>query len=186
MAALEFTRAAVDLLAFKGLWLRGAEVAVAHLDALTAAGLTDEATAFLQQMERGDWRTTRPRRPRSPRDLGRGIVESTRNPRVAAIHFARAADRLTALPRPYDAALARERQARASSTAGDRVPAIALLTELHTVLLALGARWDADRVGQALRAEGDRPADLGAAAAGGTALTCHRARTRSPRWWPGA
>ncbi len=151
--ALELTRAAVDLMAFKDLWLRGAEVAVAHLDALTAADLTDEATAFLRLMEEamGDGATPM---TEVATDVGRGIVEAARNPRAAAVCFAHAAERLTDLPRPYDAALARERQARAELAAGDRVPAIARLADVHRNLLALGARWDADRVGQALRAEG--------------------------------
>ncbi len=152
-AALELTRAAVELVAFKGLWLRGAEVAVAHVDALTTAGLVDEATTFLHLME-GEMRATTPMAEVATH-LGRGIVESAGNPRAAADHFARAADRLSGIPRPYDAALARERQARAELAAGDQATSVARLADVHTDLLALGARWDADRVGQALRAEGE-------------------------------
>ena len=153
-AALELTRAAVELLAFKGLWVRGAEVAVAHIDALTTAGLVDEATTFLHLME-GEMRATTPMAEVATH-LGRGIVESAGNPRAAADHFARAADRLSGIPRPYDAALARERQARAELAAGDQGTSVARLADVHTDLLALGARWDADRVGQALRAEGEQ------------------------------
>ena len=153
-SALALTGAAVEVMAFKDLWLRGAEVAVAHLDALIAGGRDDEAAAFLRRMADATSEGTDGATPMAgvSLDLGHGIV--ARDPREAAACFARAAERLARIPRPYDAAVARERQAMAELAAGDREQAVARLTDVHRHLLALGARWDADRVGHALRAEG--------------------------------
>ncbi len=87
-------------MAFKDLWLRGAEVAVAHLDALIAGGRDDEAAAFLRRMADATSEGTDGATPMAgvSLDLGHGIV--ARDPREAAACFARAAERLARIPRP--------------------------------------------------------------------------------------
>jgi DNA-binding NarL/FixJ family response regulator len=59
-----------------------------------------------------------------------------------------------ALPRPYEAVLAQERQAHCQLAAGNPEAALALLADAREQLIALGALGDADRVVAALRAHG--------------------------------
>lgn len=148
--ALGLTAGAVEAMAYKGLWLRGTEVAVAHLDALVASRRPADAAHFLDAMTSALGGRAEPT-AEVALALGRGVVSDAA---TAAGHFARAAERLTALPRPYAAALARERQALAELATGDRDTGLGRLTALHDELVALGARWDADRVSHVLRTEG--------------------------------
>jgi DNA-binding CsgD family transcriptional regulator len=72
----------------------------------------------------------------------------------AAAGFARAAAAWEALPRPYDALLARERRARCLLLAGQRAAGLAGLGEVFDGFRGLGAGGDADRVAGWLREHG--------------------------------
>jgi DNA-binding CsgD family transcriptional regulator len=78
--------------------------------------------------------------------LCEGILAAGRGaPRRAATAFARAAKAWDALPRPYDALLARQRRAHALVAAGQRASGLALHAEVFTGLSNLGARPNVDR-----------------------------------------
>ena len=66
----------------------------------------------------------------------------------------RAATAWQALPRPYEALLAQERQARCQLASGKPEAALPLLAEVREQLIALGALGDADRVVATLREHG--------------------------------
>ena len=68
--------------------------------------------------------------------------------------FGRAAAAWQALPRPYDALLARERQAHCLLAAGRSSAGLSLLAGVQEGLSQLGATGDADRVARALRERG--------------------------------
>ncbi|MEV4500237.1 LuxR C-terminal-related transcriptional regulator, partial [Micromonospora arborensis] len=72
----------------------------------------------------------------------------------AATAYDRAARAWSALPRPYDAMLARERQAEALLAHGQIEQGRELLAAQYEQLFRLGARGDADRVAQRLREHG--------------------------------
>ncbi|MGH3157611.1 MAG: response regulator transcription factor, partial [Streptosporangiaceae bacterium] len=74
----------------------------------------------------------------------------------AAVLSGRAAVAWEALPRPYDALLARERRARCLLAAGQPETALPVLYEVMTALSRLGARGDALRVMQEIRQRGAR------------------------------
>jgi len=87
--------------------------------------------------------------------VGRAILSEAEGDLDVAGHwYARAADAWTALPRPYDALLARERRSRSELTSAARVESLGDLAEVEKGLRELGARWDADRVAQVLRQHG--------------------------------
>jgi len=82
------------------------------------------------------------------------IIASARREPAAAASFARAAALWQALPRPYDALLARERQAELLIGAGRPDDGLTLLREVLDGLHKLGASDDERRVTGALRRHG--------------------------------
>jgi DNA-binding CsgD family transcriptional regulator len=83
------------------------------------------------------------------------IAEARSEPGLAAAAFARAAERWDALPRPHDALLARETQARCLlDVPRNADTAKARLVDVWRGLTALGARADADRIAHDLHARG--------------------------------
>jgi DNA-binding CsgD family transcriptional regulator len=137
--ALALTGDAVTVVAANRLWFLGADVVPAHLEALVRVGRRDEARRLFKAYARGlgelRWQA-----PAAGAALATGrAVLAGADPRA----WARAAHAWRALPRPYDALLALERQAGADTD---------LLTEVHRGLVALGATADADRVAKALPA----------------------------------
>jgi DNA-binding CsgD family transcriptional regulator len=87
--------------------------------------------------------------------LSRAILAEARSEHArGAASFARAATAWQLLPRPYDALLAREQQARCLLAAGQREAALALLAKVMRGLSRLGASGDAARAARVLREEG--------------------------------
>jgi DNA-binding NarL/FixJ family response regulator len=153
-AALRVTDGPVDTVTRWGTWVWAADLAPVRVEALLAAGRTDDAARLVTAFARGLRGRNAPA-PRAGLALCRALVaEHLDGPVRAAALFARAADAWRALPRPYDALLARERQARCLLAAGRAEPGLTLLTDVHTGLSDLGARAAADRVHRVLREHG--------------------------------
>lgn len=146
--ALRVTEPAMAMVVRKGIWLWATEPAPVHVDALGRAGRGDEAARLVELFAAGLGDRAAPA-PQAALLVCRGIVAGS-GPAAAEL-FGAAAAAWAELPRPYQELLALERQALAL------LPGAAALELLGTVqrrLRDLGARWDADRVAQVLRAHG--------------------------------
>jgi DNA-binding CsgD family transcriptional regulator len=152
--ALRSTGEAMDIVVNKRIWLWAADLAPVRVDALIAAGRAEEATGLVRMFTRWlrDHDTPAPRAGlltcRAMLAEGRGLHSS------AATGFAHAAAAWSALPRPREALLAGERQARCLIAAGRPDSGLALLIEVLAGLSELGATGDADRVVNSLRGHG--------------------------------
>ncbi|HLX47525.1 MAG TPA: AAA family ATPase [Streptosporangiaceae bacterium] len=152
--ALAITEEPVAVVAGKGIWVWATEIAPARTAALIAAGRVDAAAALVQAFARGLRGRVAPG-PKAALALCRALLAEARGtPARAATSFARAAAAWQALPRPYEALLARERQAGCLLAAGSADAALALLAEVHQGLSSLGADGDAGRVARSLRGQG--------------------------------
>jgi DNA-binding CsgD family transcriptional regulator len=138
----------------KQIWLWATDIAPAQVAALVAAGRIGDATQLVTAFARGLHGRNAPA-PKAGLALCRAILtESTGDHALAAARYARAAAAWQALPRPYDALLARERQAACLLAAGPADAALRLLTQVFHGLTSLGAGPHADRVAQQLREHG--------------------------------
>jgi DNA-binding CsgD family transcriptional regulator/tetratricopeptide (TPR) repeat protein len=154
--ALRVTDEPVAILAAKRTWIWASDVAPARVEALAAAGRIDEAAELVAGFARGLRGRDAPA-PRAAVTLCRAILTEARGrPARAASLFARAASAWQSLPRPYDALLARERQAGCLLAAGYREGGVDLLAEAFAGLSRLGATGDAARVARRLRELGAR------------------------------
>ncbi len=161
-AAVRVTDETAAVVARKGIWLWAAELGPARVAALSAAGRLDEAQQVVLAF--GRWLRDRDvPAARAGLILSRAILAEARGRLPVAVRmFGLAAEAWQALPRPYDALLAREAQARCL-LAGDRgAEGIAGLRQVAGDLASLGASEDALRVKELLRAHGveikrDRP-----------------------------
>ena len=152
--ALALTEDPVKVITAKGIWIWGTEVVPVRVQALTATGRTGEAARLVTAFARG-LRGRRAPAPEAALLLCRGLLaEGVGDHRRAAAVFGRTAAAWQTLPRPYDALLARERQARCLLAAGQRDAALALLCEARHELVTLGAQGDVDRVVSTLRQHG--------------------------------
>lgn len=151
--AAAVTENAVALTRVKGMWVHGAEIVPARVQVLIAAG--DAAAAGELVRDFADGVAGRgAEAPEAALVLCRALLaEAASDLPGAAFAYGRAADAWQALPRPYDALLARERQARCLLASGDDA-ALDLLTGVHAGLTELGATADAARVTHALRLHG--------------------------------
>lgn len=152
--ALRETDEAVSILATKRVWLWATEIAPVRVEALVRADRGEEAAGLVAAFGRGLRGRNAPA-PRAALATCRAIlVSDSGDARRAAAAFGRAARAWDALPQPYDALLARERQAHCL-LADDRVAdGLSLLTDVHRGMTELGARGDADRVAHTLRGRG--------------------------------
>jgi DNA-binding CsgD family transcriptional regulator len=159
--AVEVTGQPAAILVVKRLWVHGTEVVPARIAALAAAGRVDEAAGLAGAFGRGLRRSDAPA-AKAALVLCRALLAEARGEHAAARLFARAATAWQALPRPYDALLACERQARCLLSAGRAGEGRELLTEVLAGLSGLGATSSAARTAQALRAAGVRARRPGA------------------------
>jgi DNA-binding CsgD family transcriptional regulator len=160
--ALTITEGPFRIIADKGIWLWATDLAPARVAALVAVGQLDEASDLVRSFSQGLRGVRAPAAQAGLKTceaiLAAGRAEHTR----AAGLFARAGAAWQALPRPYDALLAREQQARSLLAAGDDGSALPLLSDVLDGLDELGARGDADQVARTLREYGvPRPAARG-------------------------
>uniref|UniRef100_UPI0013E31631 helix-turn-helix transcriptional regulator n=1 Tax=Actinacidiphila soli TaxID=2487275 RepID=UPI0013E31631 len=154
--ALAATDAAWRLVEAKQLWLWAAEIAPLRVRALLEDGRVGEAARTAEAFTAGtsglDAPVARAARLLTAALLARAGGDLT----GAAGHFEEAGAAWTALPRPYDALLAREAAAGCRLAAGERDRAVGVLREVFDDLTALGATGDADRVRRSLADEGVR------------------------------
>jgi DNA-binding CsgD family transcriptional regulator/tetratricopeptide (TPR) repeat protein len=145
--ALRITEEPAAILVRKGIWVWATDIAPARVEALVAAGRADEAGELTGLFGRG-LRGRDAAAPRAALLACQALVADGRGAHgKAAALFARAADAWQVPPRPYDALLARERQASSLLAAGQRSSAaLAILSDVLSGLSALGARGDAVRV----------------------------------------
>jgi DNA-binding CsgD family transcriptional regulator/tetratricopeptide (TPR) repeat protein len=152
--ALRITEEPIAILARKGIWIWATDIVPARIEALIAAGRAGEAGELAGAFARGLGRRDAPA-PQAALLLCRALVASGRaqHTRAAAL-FARAADAWQVPPRPYDALLARERQARSLLAAGRSATGLTILSDVLKGLSGLGARGDAVRVIRTLNEHG--------------------------------
>jgi DNA-binding CsgD family transcriptional regulator len=152
--ALWLTGELMGIVSRKGIWVWATSVAPVRADALIAAGRAGEAARLVMAFASGLRGRDAPA-PRAALVLCRAILAEGRGePARAASLFARAGMAWQALPRPHDALLARERQARCLLSGGQPDAGLGLLTETLHGLSRLGAVTAAARVARTLREHG--------------------------------
>jgi DNA-binding CsgD family transcriptional regulator/tetratricopeptide (TPR) repeat protein len=152
--ALEVTAGPVRTVAAKSIWLWGAEVVPVRVDALIATGQVAQAGELVSRFARGLAGRDPPAARASLAACRAALLAAGGDHARAAAGFAEAARRWEALPRPYGAVLARERQAGSLVAGGRAQPGLALLSTVHGSLTRLGASGDADRVARQLHRHG--------------------------------
>ncbi len=148
--ALRVTDPLAEIAVRGGLWSRAVEFAPARTAALVAAGRLGPASDVVNAFEEALGDRDAPA-PQASLILCRAMLaEADGRLADAATLFARAAAAWEALPRPYDALLARERAARCLLAEGRDEAALAALSDVARALSALGAFNDGDRIAQFL------------------------------------
>ncbi|MER5435529.1 AAA family ATPase [Streptomyces sp. NPDC002588] len=154
--ALAATDAAWRLVEVKGLWLWAAEIAPLRVRALLEDGRVGEAARAAEAFMAGTRGLDAPVATAACRLTEALLARAGGDLTGAAGHFEEAGAVWAALPRPYDAQLAREAAAGCHLAVGERDRAVGMLREVFDALTALGASGDADRVRRALADEGVR------------------------------
>ena len=152
--ALEVTDAVSTVLARTGAWVWATDLMPARIQALLEVGHLDDASKLVAAFGRGLADRDAPA-PGAALVLCRAMLADARGQHSrAAAGFARAAGAWQALPRPFDAALAREQQASCLIAAGQIPAGVALLSQAFDALSGLGATAHADRLARCLRENG--------------------------------
>ncbi|GAA1877910.1 LuxR family transcriptional regulator [Asanoa iriomotensis] len=153
--ALEWTEGPLRLVTEKKIWLYATDLAPVRVQALLLAGRMNEATALVTTYARNLGDRHAPAGQAAlllcRAILAEGSGEATR----AAELYGQAADTWQALPRPYDALLARKRQGGCLLTTAHRDDGVHLLAQVKQDLADLGAHGDAERT-QRVLSEHDR------------------------------
>ncbi|RPF21343.1 ATP-binding protein [Myceligenerans xiligouense] len=153
--ALRVTDRPMDALESKGVWVWATDIVPVRVEAHLAVGDHTAARRLTAQLARGLRGRSAPG-PRAALTLCRAHLATAAGDHVrAGAAYERAARAWAALPRPYDALRARERQAEALVAAGRVSEGQQVMALQYEELFRLGARGDADRVARRLR-------DLGA------------------------
>ena len=151
--ALAAAAHAIGVVEQKGIWAWATDVAPVAVEALLRAGRSAEATEFVCRFGEGlDGRDA----PAATAALQgcRGLIAEAQGDVGRATREYEAAERCWhALPRPYEAARAREYRGR-SLLAEDPTTGRRLLVGAMDRYRALGAQWDAGRVRATLRQRG--------------------------------
>jgi DNA-binding CsgD family transcriptional regulator/tetratricopeptide (TPR) repeat protein len=152
--ALRITQQPIEAVETKGVWVWATDLAPARVAAHVAAGQVEQAINLTERFALG-LRDRHAPAPHAALAACRAhLATAAGDLDEAATAWARTADAWEALPRPYDALLAREHQAEALLTADRTDAGRELLTEIYEPLFRMGARGDADRVAQRLRDQG--------------------------------
>jgi DNA-binding CsgD family transcriptional regulator len=151
--ALAVTEQAMRHVAGRENWTWAVDLVQVNVEALATAGLVAEAGECAQLFARWTCQGAAPAADAAVASC-LAILASARREPAAAAAFARAAAAWQALPRPYDALLAREREAEHLIRAGRTDDGIRLLREVLDGLHELGASDDERRVSGALRRRG--------------------------------
>ena len=159
--ARKLTDEPMHTVAYKRIWVWTADIAPVRVEALLRAGEPDEAGRLVAALAAGLRGRDAPA-PRAALATSRAVLAeyqagsggpggSSAGYARAATGFGRAAAAWAALPRPYEALLARERRARCLLAAGQAPAGLSGLAEVLDGYRALGAGGDADRVAGQLR-----------------------------------
>lgn len=151
--ALAITDEPLRTIAAKRTWLWATDLGPVRVQALLAAGRPTEARDLISAFGQGIGCRDAPG-PQAGLTLCKAAFAEAAGKPDAAELFARAAAAWQRLPRPYEAALARERQARCLIAAGDEATGVDLLSEVLAEVTALGATGDAERMAHELRRHG--------------------------------
>jgi DNA-binding CsgD family transcriptional regulator/tetratricopeptide (TPR) repeat protein len=151
--ALAAAAPAVQIVERQGVWTWATDVAPVTVEALLATGRSAEAAKFVRRMRAGIEGRDAPAAD-AALSVCRGLLaEAKGDLERATREFAGAERRWRALPRPYEAARAREHRGRAifvsDADGGQR-----RLVEAMDAYRGLGAQWDARRVRATLRQRG--------------------------------
>ena len=152
--ALAVTDEPIGILASKGIWAWAADLAPARVEALVAAGRTAEAAGLVRVFADADRGRDAPATRAALLSCRAALAEGQGERAQAGALFGRAAAAWRVLPRPYEALLAREREARCLLADGQRTAALSALAEVLDGLSSLGARGDAMRVIRTLNEHG--------------------------------
>jgi DNA-binding CsgD family transcriptional regulator len=144
--ALRVTDEPIGILASKGTWAWAADVAPARVEALVAAGRDAEAARLVRVFAGEDRGRDAPATTAALLACQALLAEGQGKQARAGALFGQAAAAWQVLPRPYEALLAREREARCLLAVGQRQPGLSGLAEVLDGLSGLGARGDAMRV----------------------------------------
>ena len=155
--ALAVTDELIGIVRHKGTWVWATDLGPARVAALLAAGRDDDAADLVNAFDTGLRNRDAPA-PRAALVVCRALLaEAGGDHAGAAEEFGRAVIAWDALPRPYDAHLARERQGRCLNAAGEAEQGLAVLSEAFAGLSTLGAtRRCGAREPVAARARGAR------------------------------
>jgi DNA-binding CsgD family transcriptional regulator/tetratricopeptide (TPR) repeat protein len=152
--ARKLTDEPMHTVAYKRIWVWAADIAPVRVEALLRSGEPEEAERLVAAFATGLRQRDAPA-PRAALATCRAILAAHRGePGAAEVGFARAAQAWDALPRPYEALLARERRAHCWLAAGQAAAGLAQLGEVFDGFRELGAGGDADRVATQLREYG--------------------------------
>ena len=152
-AALAAVAPAVEIVERQGVWTWVTDVAPVTVEALLAARGLTEAEKFVRRLRNGVEARVAPAAGAALRVCRGLLAEAKEDLDGATREFAQAERCWRALPRPYEAARAREYRGRAilvKDPEGGR----RRLVEAMDAYRVLGARWDAGRVRAALRQRG--------------------------------
>jgi DNA-binding NarL/FixJ family response regulator len=153
---LEMTERPMFEVTRKGAWVWAAEIAPIRVEAMVVLQRLEEARWLSTAFARGVDGVAAPA-PAAAVQLCKALLAQARgdDPVVVARRFGDVATAWEGLPRPYDAALASERQADTLLEAGlRRDEALDLLVGVRQALVDLGAKADAERVVATLRRNG--------------------------------
>ena len=154
--ALAAVARADDIVARNGVWNWATDLAPVTIEALLSDSRPAEATSFVQRFRNGLEERDAPAATAALRICCGLLAEANGDGERATREFAAAERRWRTLPRPYEAARAREYRGRAflaeQPDRGRR-----LLVEAMDGFRALGAQWDAGRVRATLRRSGLTP-----------------------------
>jgi DNA-binding CsgD family transcriptional regulator len=145
VAALDVTTPCLALIDRKQVWLWAADVAPVHVDALLAAGRPSEARRLARAFGDGLSECEAPSARAALLWCRAAVAEAGGDARRAAGAFGEAAKLLHALPRPYDALRAEERQALALVSSRRQGAGLRLLAGTERGFHDLGAHRDARR-----------------------------------------
>ena len=155
-AALAAAAPAVEVVEEKGVWTWATDVAPVTVEAHLGASRPAEATRFVHRLREGLAGRDAPAAQAALRVCRGLLAEAAGDLKRAGREFAAAERRWQALPRPYEAAKAREYRGRTLLN-GQSEQGRRLLVEAMDTYRALGAQWDAGRVRATLRQRGLAP-----------------------------
>ncbi len=152
--ACELANEALAAIREKGLWVCASTIAPIAVDALIAGGKPAEACDLTREYARGLHGRDAPAASAALAVCRGALVQAEDRRDLAIRHFARAERIWRRLPAPYEAAKARERRGCCMACGEERETGADQLLEALKEFHALGATWDAARVGGVLRARG--------------------------------